>query len=56
MPSGRARQVVITASGVRLAEQAVAVVEAVDLAFFSAAPPAMVGALQVLASYVPQEG
>jgi DNA-binding MarR family transcriptional regulator len=47
----RARQVVITASGTRLAEQAVTVVEAVDAAFFSAAPAAMAGALQVLASY-----
>jgi DNA-binding MarR family transcriptional regulator len=45
----RARTVTITAEGIRLAEQAVVAVEQVDAAFFSAAPPSIVGALQALA-------
>ena len=50
----RARLIVITPEGARLAGQAVSAVEAVDAAFFSAAPPAVVPALQSLASYEPQ--
>lgn len=50
----RARLIVITPEGVRLAEQAVSAVEAVDVAFFSAAPPAVVPALQSLANYEPR--
>jgi DNA-binding MarR family transcriptional regulator len=49
----RARLIAITPEGVRLAEQAVTAVEAVDVAFFAAAPPAIVGALQSLADYEP---
>jgi DNA-binding MarR family transcriptional regulator len=49
----RARTVTITPEGIRLAEQAVVAVEQVDAAFFSAAPPSVVGALQALARFDP---
>ena len=50
----RAKSVTITPEGIRLAEQAVVAVEQVDAAFFSAAPPSMVGALQALARVGPR--
>jgi DNA-binding MarR family transcriptional regulator len=49
----RAKSVTITPEGIRLAEQAVRAVEQVDAAFFSAAPPSIVGALQALARFDP---
>jgi DNA-binding MarR family transcriptional regulator len=49
----RAKSVTITPEGIRLAEQAVRAVEQVDAAFFSAAPPSIVGALQALARFNP---
>jgi DNA-binding MarR family transcriptional regulator len=49
----RAKSVTITPEGIRLAEQAVVAVEQVDAAFFSAAPPSVVGALQALARFDP---
>jgi DNA-binding MarR family transcriptional regulator len=52
----RARLIVITAEGARLAERAVTAVEAVDAAFFSAAPPSAVAALQALAAYESPHG
>jgi DNA-binding MarR family transcriptional regulator len=49
----RAKSVIITPEGIRLAEQAVVAVEQVDTAFFSAAPSSVVGALQALARFDP---
>jgi serine/threonine protein kinase len=46
----RAKVVTVTPGGVRLAEQAIAVVERADAGFFGAAPPSLVPALQSLAT------
>ena len=46
----RAKVVTVTQDGIRLAEQAIAVVEQADAGFFSAAPPTIVAALQSLAA------
>jgi DNA-binding MarR family transcriptional regulator len=46
----RAKVVAVTPGGVRLAQEAIAVVELADAGFFSAAPPAMVPALRSLAA------
>jgi len=45
----RAKAITVTAAGMSLAEQAIAVVEKVDVDFFSTAPPALLPALQMLA-------
>lgn len=46
----RARLVIVTDEGARLAEQAISVVEKVDADFFSGAPKSVVPILQALAS------
>jgi DNA-binding MarR family transcriptional regulator len=47
----RARVVVVTEEGARLAERAVGVVEAVDREFFAHAPPSLTPALSLLAEF-----
>ena len=52
----RARTVAVTEEGIRLAEQAVVVVERADLEFFGAAPDSLTQALQLLAVFTPPAG